>query len=262
MKKLVTAACALAAASAFAVESANTVGYATQAITGGSWYLVGIQFEGVGSETATVAFDDLITLTGVTAAAYDKQESDAAEIQYFNGVGYDHFYYINDAYDAQDNDVGHDCWAKDGYEVTANKKALGEGFWFKAPAAAISGTASMTVKGQVLADATKTVSFTANTWKIISNPFPTALGLQNVTTTGVTAVAYDNQESDGAEIQYFNGVGYVHFYYISDAYDAQDNDVGHDCWAKDGYITTGTQIPVGQAFWFKAKQSGTMTFAL
>ncbi len=224
--------------------------------------MIGVQFAEVGSEVDSIAFDDLITLNGVTASVYDNQESSAAEIQYYDGEGYDHFYYISDAYDAQDKDVGHDCWAKDGYEVTANKKALGEGFWFKAPAVAISGTASMTVKGQVLADASKTVSFVANTWKIISNPFPVALGLQDVTTAGVTAVAYDNQESDGAEIQYYDGEGYDHFYYISDAYDAQDKDVGHDCWAKDGYITTGTQIPVGSAFWLKAKQSGSLTFTL
>ena len=238
------------------------MGYTTQDFAAGQWYLVGVQFEEVGSDAGTVAFDDLITMSGVTASAYDDQESAGAEIQYFDGVGYDHFYYISDAYDAQDNDVGHDCWALDGYETTANKKSLGEGFWFKVPATAISGTASMKVKGQVASDVSKTVSFAANTWKIVSNPFPVALGLQNVTTTGVTAVAYDDQESAGAEIQYFDGVGYDHFYYISDAYDAEDNDVGHDCWAKDGYITTGTQIPAGSAFWFKAKQSGSMTFTL
>ncbi len=250
------------AASAFAVESANTVGYANQAITAGKWYMIGVQFEEVGSAAGTIAFDDLISLSGVTASIYDNQESKAAQIQYFNGVGYDMFYYISDAFNAQDQDVGHDCWAKDGYETTASKKALGEGFWFTAPADAISGTASMTVKGEVSANSTKTISFTANAWKIISNPFPVALGLQDVMTAGITAVAYDDQESNGAQIQFFNGVGYDMFYYISDAFDAQDKDVGHNCWARDGYITTGTQIPVGSAFWLLAKQSGSLTFAL
>ena len=253
---------AAVAAGAMAVESANTVGTQSQAIVGDQWYLVGIQFEEVGSDAGTIAFDDLLTMNGVTAAAYDDQETDAAQIQYFNGVGYDFLYYISDAYDATDKDVGHDCWAIDGYETTANKKNLGEGFWLKVPAVAIPATATMNIKGQVVTNPTKTVDFTANTWKIISNPFPVALGLQNVTTTGVTAAAYDDQEKDAAQIQYFNGVGYDFYYYISDAYDATDNDVGHDCWAIDGYITTGTQIPAGSAFWFKAKQSGSMTFTL
>ena len=61
--KLVTAACALVAASAFAVESANTVGYTTQAIAADTYYMIGVQFETVGG--GTVAFDDLIAMTGV-----------------------------------------------------------------------------------------------------------------------------------------------------------------------------------------------------
>ena len=90
MKKLVTAACALVAASAFAVESANTVGYTTQAIAADTFYMIGVQFENVGG--GTITFDNLITMSGVQAyddgegkLAQTKQMMDLLQKEYLNG---------------------------------------------------------------------------------------------------------------------------------------------------------------------------------
>ncbi len=246
------------------VQSANTVGYTSQAIAADTYYLIGTQFETVGGTAATIAFDDLISMSGVSACSYDNQETDGAEIDILAGNGYVPYYYISDAYDADDKAVGHDCWAKDGYECTAaNAQSLGTGFWLKVPAAAISGTATLKTCGQVNAAQTLTVSFPGNNvFALISNPFPVATGLQNVTTTGVTACAYDDQETDGAEIDVLAGNGYVPYYFINDAYDADDKAVNHDCWAKDGYECTGTQISAGEGFWIKSPSAGSLTFAL
>ncbi len=264
--KLVMALCAASVAgiclAADGVESANIVGYNTTEIKGDTWYMVGIQYQGIGSDAESITLDDLISMTGVTACGYDDQVEKGAQIQYFNGVGYDFFYYISDAYNSNEDEVGYDCWAKGGYETTEIKTPVGEGFWFKAPAVAIQSGATMTVKGQVIDAVSKTVDFTANEWKIISNPFPCAIGLHDVVTTGITACGYDDQVEKGAQIQYFNGVGYDFFYYISDAYNSNEDEVGYDCWAKGGYETTEAHINVGEAFWIKSPQSGTLTFSL
>ena len=246
------------------VESANTVGYTEKAITGDQWYMIGVQFEEVGGEAATIALDDLIQLQGVTACAYDNQSTDAAQIQYFNGSIYDLYYYISDAYIAgTEDEVGKDCWARGGETTTATKFGVGEGFWFKAPANAVGANAKMTVKGEVAEVKPTQVAFAANTWKIVSNPFPTALGLQNVTTTGVTACAYDNQGTDAAQIQYFDGSVYQLYYYISDAYIAgTEDEIGYDTWARAGDACSGTQIPVGEAFWIKSPTAGSLTISL
>ena len=265
-KWLVSMSAAAVAAGAMAVESANTVGCSTINLTAGKWYMVGIQFEEVGGESSTIKLDDLIKLTGVTAVAFDDQDTDAAEIQYFNGAGYDHFYYISDAYKYNQDGVelGKDCWALDGFEAAGFSKAPGEGFWFHATATAVGENASLTVKGEVKEVSPTTIDFTANKWKIIANPFPVGVNLNDVVTTGVTAVAFDDQDTDAAEIQYFNGAGYDHFYYISDAYKYNQDGVelGKDCWALDGFQTGGDSIPVGGSFWILSKQNGSLTFSL
>ena len=254
---------AAVAAGAMAVESANTVGCSTINLTAGKWYMVGIQFEEVGGESSTIKLDDLIKLTGVTASSWEDQDTDAAEIQYFNGVGYNHFYYISDAFAfGTETELGKNCWAEEGVEA-AFAKAPGEGFWFHATAKAIGENATLTVKGEVKEGASATVDFTANKWKIISNPFPVAVDLNDVITTGVTASTWENQEEEAAEIQYFNGVGYNHFYYISDAFAfGTETELGKNCWAEEGVQTGGASIPVGGSFWMLSKQNGSLTFSL
>ena len=244
------------------VESANTVGYTTINLTAGKWYMVGIQFQEVGG--TTIKLDDLIKLSGVTASTWDNQESKAVEIQYFDGTGYDHFYYISDAFAyGTESELGKDCWALDGVEAAGFAKGAGEGFWLHATSDAIGQNATLTVKGEVKGADSATVSFTANKWQIISNPFPVGIDLNDVVTTGVTASTWDKQETDAAEIQYFDGVGYNHYYYISDAFAyGTESELGKDCWALDGVQTNGDSIPVGGAFWLLAKQSGSLTFSL
>ena len=60
-----------------------------------------------------------------------------------------------------------------------------------------------------------------------------------------------------------NGLTYTMYYYISDAYDSDDQPVSGNCWADaNGYVATGTQVPVGQSFWVKSASAGTFTFEL
>ena len=120
-------ACALAAASAFAVESANTVGYQTKAISADTFYMVGVQFENVGG--GAIAFDDFITMTGVSA--YDDGDEDCAQILVQDGAVYKYYYYITDAWDANDKPLNKDAWGDDGYECVGTSVEAGASFWIK-----------------------------------------------------------------------------------------------------------------------------------
>ncbi len=267
MKKIMFAAAMAAALAATAeIESANTVGYATKACVSGKFYLIGVQFnDAADANKGTIDMNSLIKLSSdFTPGTYDANFVGAPEIQVLNaaGTGYNKYYYISDATDDNDDPLGYNCWADmDGYELKdADKLVMGKGFWFHASA---SGT--ITIAGEVTAEASKVMSFPANQFMIMSNPFPKAFSFANVTTTGVTPGTYDANFAGASEIQVLNAAatGYNKFYYISDATDTNDDPVGYNCWADmDGYILSGDQVEAGASFWIKANGAGTMGFSL
>ena len=170
------------------------------------------------------------------------------------------YYYISDATDDNDDPLGYNCWAdSDGYELKdADKVAIGKGFWFQSQNA---GTIS--VMGEVLADASKVLSFPANSFYIMANPFPKDVSLASVETTGAQPGLYDDNFATAPQIQVLNAAatGYDMYYYISDATDSNDDPVGYNCWAdSDGYILEGSQIAAGASFWIKSAAAGTIGF--
>ena len=252
------------------ITSANTVGYSGQSVVAGQFYMVAVQFSDVGA--ADVAnFNNFFATTcapGEYGDGMDTTMKNAPQIQVLNadGLTYKMYYYISDAYDAEDKSVDGNCWADDGgYMVSAaDVLALSKGFWFKAMTA---GT--ITASGEVSVTSEIANSPTANQFNIVANPYPVALGLNSADTTGFTAGEYgdgmDTTMKNAPQIQVLNadGLTYKMYYYISDAYDSNDKPVSGNCWADDGgYIATGTQVPVGQAFWVKSASTGTFTFGL
>ena len=264
MKKLMFMAAVAAAGLAFGVESANVVGYSSKNVEAGKFYLIGVQFNDSTSATkGSIDMNELIQLSDtITPGTYDASFVGAPEMQVLNaaGTGYDMYYYISDATDSDDNPLGYNCWAdSDGYELTdADKLVMGKGFWFKA---AQAGT--ITVKGEVKAEADATVAFPANAFFIMSNPFPKAFSFADVTTTGITPGTYDASFVGASEIQVLNAAatGYDMYYYISDATDSSDDPVGYNCWAdSDGYILEGNQVEAGASFWIKGNAAGSIGF--
>ena len=252
------------------MESANVVGYSTQDVKAGQFYMVAVQFADVNA--VDIADFNNFFATTCTAGEYgdgtDPSMSNAPQIQVLqsNGLGYDKYFYISDAYDSSDNPVEGNCWAdENGYIATADDMlTLSRGFWFKAMSA---GT--VTCSGQVSATATIGNTVTANQFNIVGNPYPVALDLNGAKSENFVAGAYgdgtDPSMSAAPQIQVLqsNGLGYDKYFYISDAYDSTDNPVAGNCWAdENGYITIGTQVPVGQAFWVKSASAGTFTFGL
>ena len=251
-------ACALAAGIAMAdtaVESANIVGYTEQSVASDTYYMVGVQFGQVGGEVAAISFNDLIQMSGVSAVSYFDMETDAAQILVNTATGYDFYYYISDAYDTDGNEV--EGWADgEGNLVETADKNLGDGFWFKT--ATVNSGASIKVLGEVSQVKSKTVDF-ANGWSIIANPFPVDTELLNVITTGIPAVSYFDMETDAAQILVNTASGYDFYYYISDAYDTDGNEV--EGWADgEGNACVGVQVKAGEAFWVNSACAGSLTF--
>ena len=265
MKKLMfVAAIAAMAGSAFCIESANTVGYASKAVTSGKFYLVAVQFDDTASATkGSIDMNQLIGLSeDFTPGTYEADFAGAPEIQVLNaaGTGYNKYYYISDATDDNDDPLGYNCWADmDGYELKdADKLTLGKGFWFHA-----SATGSITIKGEVTAEASKVINFPANQFMIMANPFPVGFSFADVTTTGITPGTYEADFAGASEVQVLNAAatGYNKFFYSSDATDSNDDPVGYNCWADmDGYILDGNQVEAGASFWIKANAAGSMGF--
>ena len=267
MKKLLFAAALAASLTGLAdVTSANTVGYVNRSVEPGVYYMVAAQFEDVGSDSAA-DLNKVFNMTNLKASDYDHQGTKAPCIMLRVGSGYKFLYYINDAFDADDNPVAGDVWADDGYVLTAEQAlALGDGFWFLAPEDAFDGEASISVAGQVSSATELGKNFNGSAegyYSIVANTFPTATDLRDVKTTGLMATDYDHQGSSGNAVMVRIGSGYKFLYYINDAYDADDNPVTGDVWADDGYVVTEDNIIApGNAFWIMARQNGMFTFSL
>ena len=252
------------------ITSANTVGYSGQEVKAGQFYMIGAQFADVQAATDVANFNNFFATTcapGEYGDGSDGSMNGAPQIQVLkaDGLTYTMYYFISDAYDAGDNPVDGNCWADDnGYIITdENVLALSKGFWFKAMT-----DGSITCAGQVSVTSEIENSPTANQFNIVANPFPTALALTEAKTANFVPGEYgdgsDGSMGNAPQIQLLkaDGLTYTMFYYISDAYDAGDNPVAGNVWADDnGHVVTGTQIPVGQAFWVKSASAGSFTFS-
>ena len=251
------------------ITSANTVGYSGTTINADQWYMVGVQFADVQSALETADFNSLLSTTCTPGAIGDFSDptwGNAPMIQVLDseGTGYSYFYYISDADDGNGN-YTETAWVDDqGFNLTpAAALALSKGFWFKSHTA---GT--LNCAGQVSALSTFTRNVPAGQFEIVANPYPVALSLNAPTTSGFTPGTIgdfsDPTWNNAPMIQVLDaeGTGYSYFYYINDADDGNGNYTATE-WVDDqGFNLTGTQVPVGQAFWIKSATAGTFTFGL
>ena len=109
------------------------VGYSATPVTGGGLYCIGMQFADVGasSDMATIS---KLSASGLTPSTWNDMETGAPCIMFYNGVGYDFYYYISDAYDADGNEVT--AWANAGGDAVNEEIAgVGEAFWVKTTSA-------------------------------------------------------------------------------------------------------------------------------
>ena len=253
MKKLVTAfaACALAGAVFAQVESVNIVGYMTQTISMKNT-MVGLNFGAVGTG-AGIPIVDLIPKTqaglnaGVNAAVSDN-------IQVLGDSGYTIYFLCN-------GNIGKggaylpaaDGWVKFGESaVTTDTIANGGAFWFISQTAETTPL-TITLAGQVAADATQTKEIKTGL-NMIANGYAAELAFANpvtglsVGTKGVNAAVSDN-------IQVLGGAGYSIYFFCN-------GNIGKggaylpaaDGWLKFGESTVTTDtVPAGAAAWYIAR---------
>ncbi len=258
MKKLMFAAAVAAAGLAFGIESANSVGYTTKTVAADTFYLIGVQFEKVGQD-GVAGLNDVLIMNGIEPVAFDNMLTDAARIDVLVGNGYQQYFYINDADDGTEvfNLTG---WADGaGNLISTADLALGDGFWFHAPT--VSAGATLTVAGQVTESTEITLNVpSGKAFAIRANPFPLAVNLKDITTSGITAVAFDNMLTDAARIDVLVGNGYQQYFYINDADDGSEtfDKLG---WADGaGNLIDSNVIDVGASFWINSPAAGTLTF--
>ncbi len=242
----------------FGLESANVVGYNSTAIAGGKLSCISLQFAEVGGD-ADYANLGKLTSSGLTAGEYDTMNTDAPCIMIYDGAGgYEYYYYISDAFDADENEVT--AWADPNGNAIDVKELVGTGFWLKVPEATCT-TGTLTQSGEVSDAATSTINIAAGL-TLAGNPYPIALNISKVTTSGLEAGEYDTMNTDAPCIMIYDGEGgYEYYYYISDAFDADENEV--TAWADpNGNAVTGEIAEAGEAFWARSATAGTLTFSL
>ena len=147
----------------------------------------------IGSDTIKIA--TICTPVNVEACSYDDVDTDGAEIQVWNGAAYDMYYFINDAFD--DENDGLTGWAKDG-EIVSDAIAPGNGFWFRYLKA---DGANLTVSGEVPDADSISKDVYNNKFNMTGNPYPTLLNLSKVKVEGITPCGYDDVDDEGLELQ-------------------------------------------------------------
>ena len=217
------------------------------------FYIGNVGFGSVAGD-GVVQVKDLLTTTA-DPGEYDTMESEAPRLDFLKptGLGYNSFYYISDAYDGDDEVTG---WCDMYGDISYDEIPCGTAFWYIVP----ESESTYTTAGEVLSDATVTKDVDVNKFMLIGNPWPIALSLKNLITT-LPAGEYDTMESAAPRIDVLKptGLGYKSFYYISDAYEGDNEVTG---WADMyGDIPEEASAVAQEGFWVISPTSnGKITF--
>ena len=235
------------------IESANIVGYTTQAVGDMKFAMVGVQFQGAGDANGEIAINDFIKgdFAAVDYDDFDEFLTTAPEIQVWDGGGYTFYYYLN-AHNGYETG-----WCDDWGDYSDAKFAPGTAVWFRAK----TGACTITTPGQVVSEDETTIVCTDKKFTMVANALPVALDLNDasqVTYNGLVAVDYDENDeflTTAPEIQVWDGGGYTFYYYLNahNGYEAG--------WCDDwGDLVSGAVIPVGRGFWTRAR-TGEFSFS-
>ena len=248
MKRLMTAATALALAAGMAsaqVESANIVGYTTQALPAEQQIIVGVPFQNVGG--GPVDLQDIV-VSGVAA-------NGTTMLWWWNkdtGI-YTSAYWVV-LYDGE-TPLGVNGWGDaETWEAIAKTFAVGEGFWIKAPAGA-----SVTVAGELVTSTGDQpylgIALPAEQQIQLTNPMPVeSTDLQSITMDGVPA-------DSGTVLWWWNkdtGI-YTRAYWVA-LYDGETS-LGVNGWGDFlSWEAITKTFAAGEGFWIKAPAGATVRF--
>ncbi len=250
MKKMMFAFAAAAAIGAFAIESANVVGY-NQVEINKEYTILGIPFTGT-TGTAMSIQDAVPYCTGMTKGG----ASTAADcIQIMDSEGNYNVYYMCNGKQGKATVVGGDGkWVKDDeFAVSTATMPAGTPFWYVSKNYATPYT--ITVAGQVLSTSSEQTPLNV-TYQLIANPYPCDLPLND----GVPYVA--GMTKGGAStaadcIQIMDDAGNYNVYYMCNGKQGKATVTGGDGkWVKDDeFAVTDAVLPAGKGGWFVRKSA-------
>ena len=236
------------------------MGYATDTLTGGKFYIKAAQFEAVG----TGEVDINKVMSGLTSVAYDDNfefQETAPQIQVQKATGgYDKYYYLTDGY--VDDETFAEGWCDGAGTLVDLKLEAGTAFWFKNPSAEVD----LTTSGAVESDDEVDVTVPQSKFTLVANAFPIAVTLNSasMTSADIVSVAYDDNfefqtTAPQIQVQKASG-GYDKYYYLTDGY--VDDETFAEGWCDGaGTLVTDATIPAGAGFWMKGVTGAvTLTF--
>lgn len=274
MKKLMFTAAVAAAMGAFAIESANVVGYTTKSTPQGKFMIGTVPFE-----TTDGDMDINKLISGFTPVTIDWSLDEytlfrnlAAQLQIWNGSNYDTAYYVSNAWFDDGTEEGDykEGWCDgDGLLLEDYEFTPGGAYWVKN----VPDSNSLTVAGQIKAASSVNVSCPTS-FTLTGNAFPVDIQLNEgtqMTSANITPVAIDWESDDytvfrdaATQLQIWNGTVYDTAYYVSNAwYDngTPDGDYKAGWCDGDGLLWENYTIPAGNGFWVKATSGAcTLTF--
>ena len=239
-------------AQAAEVVSSNIVGYNKMTLTSG-FNLVGSQFVKVGGSVQDIQD---FTASGNTMPGLDADSMFQTELLVWNGQGYDTYGWL-DADDGTNNEVPewNNSWLL--YDMSALAELEmnpGQGYWIKSESAG-----DVTFAGEVPSEATITTEVVAG-FNLLSNPFPEAIPIQNVTSADLPGLDADSMFQ--TELLVWNGQGYDTYGWL-DADDGTNNEVPewNNSWLLyDMSAQADVTIGIGKGFWIKPSQAASVTF--
>jgi len=272
---------AAAAIGAFAIESANVVGYTTKTIPAGKYMMIGVQFD----TTAGVAMnaDEAFKLdkAGKAWESADAEEcipnwfATAPHLMIPKGtvnMGYTDLYYAEDACDEDDGYALKPGWADQfGMLVKAPALLSGYGVWLVAG----SENLTVTIAGQVKAATSDTISGGAG-YNLMRLPYPVAInagdGKLDWNLSAQAGQAWESADAEECIPNWFAtaphlmipkgtvDVGYTDLYYAQDACDEDDGYALKPGWADQfGMLVKDAVIPEGMGFWLVLPSATTAT---
>ena len=240
MKKLVTAACALAAGLAMAegVTSANTVGFIDITTVANTMDTAGVPFTGVAA-SGDISIQD-IKLVGTVSYGEDW-------IKFWNPATkkYTFAYYWDELYaDVEDDDPipGAVGWGDGDQTLITMTLPAGRGFW-----AQTANSVKVSIPGEVVSVADNKIRTVANTMDLFANVYPVRTDIQDITLKGSVTYGED-------WIKFWNPATkkYEFAYYWNELYaDVEDDDPipGKVGWGDGDQTLITKTLDIGEGFW-------------
>ena len=222
---MIAAAAICAVAGAWAIESANVVGYETQNIVDGDINMKGFNFEA--TDGTSLSLNDL---TG-TGMSMSDDEAEADQVKLWNNGGYITFAYFSD-------EGG--TW----FDVAGDAEPVinpGQSFWYVSYGTGVSGK-NIRLAGALVNDSDVTINLVNGDINMIVNPYPASFNMNNTAQVQWIQCTMSDDEAEADQIKVWNNGGYLTFAYFSD-----EGGTWFDVAGDEEAV-----VPSGAGFWFVA----------